>query len=599
MTEIKNQIGNTGYTMDKLCNLINIDQQQYAKAHMRARRLDALDRNKLWEALKAQFPRYQLLPQTNHISYIKNNILASIYTVGKSAQLLCTSEQDRDVVENLNIAIDHIWESCDVAYYELLAGERAALLNLGITQVGWDNSIISGKDDSFTKGQVVLKNIDPLKYYRDPFAQTIDEASHVVTWEDYHESLIMANPHYSDAFLKYKAQEKAGKSVPGFNIVKPEMMTDKVSTHVCNKEGYHRIYTWFVRDDKKIHEIHIMDMKVVLYVKENIKPAMFPFAELYCNIPSGDLLGTSEPAKVMDNSIVYNIMQSIIATSEYKNQNPPRFISNGSGINVNAFVKHGNEADRTFVVQGDASKAVHYHQYPQPSAAAYNCLGTLTNDIQTITGVDGKYTGRDTGSVLTTGGVNSMLDAATMIDATKICLYENYAKRLSKLIIFNYIHFGGTRNYLVKSPGKVDKYTMKKVKFTDIPNSIVMDYTIDISSEMPKNKARIAATADAMIEKQMQYQGAGLEVDLITPQEWLMMQDIPNKEYFEERMGIQRTQNWNTIVAQAVTQYSALIDNGIDSANAINMVANQMSAEQANEAQAPAPEQIVQEGQIF
>lgn len=597
--ENKNTIGNTGYTMDKLCNLINIDQQQYAKAHLRARRLDALDRNKLWEALKAQFPKYQLLPQTNFVSYVKNNILASIYTVGKSAEFICTSEEDRDAVENLNIAIDHIWEARNVAYYELLAGERAALLNLGITQVGWDNSIITGQDASFEKGQVVLKNVDPLKYYRDPFAQTLDEASHVVTWEDYHETLIASNPNYSKAFQQWKAQEKAGKSVPGFNIVRPEMMTDKVSTHVCNKEGYHRIYTWFVREGKNIHEIHIMDMKVVLYVKEKIKPAMFPFAELYCNLPSGDLLGTSEPSKIMDNSIVYNIMQSIIATSEYKNQNPPRFISNSSGINVNAFVKHGNEADRTFVVQGDASKAVHYHQYPQPSAAAYNCLGTLTGDIQMVTGVDGKYTGRDTGSVITTGGVNSMLDAATMIDSTKIVLYEAYAKRLSQLIIFNYINFGGTRRYLVKNTSKVDKYEMAEVKFTDIPNTIVMDYTISISSEMPKNKARIAAMADRMIEMQMQYQGAGLEVDLITPQEWLMMQDIPNKEYFEERMGIQRTQNWNTIVAQAVSAYAGLVDAGTSPANAINMVANQMASQQSNEASELPPEQVVQEGMIY
>ena len=601
MQQIEAEIGKTGYTLQKLDRIINRDQEEYAKAHTRARRIDALDRNKLWEALKAKFPKYQLLPQTNHVSYIKNNILASIYTVGKSAQFLCTSEQDRDVVENLNIAIDHIWDQCDVAYYELLAGERAALINLGITQVGWDNSIITGKDETFTKGQVVLKNIDPLKYYRDPYAQTLDEASHVVTWEDYHESVIAANPHYSKEFKKWKAESKDNGEHGALASNGPWMTnnTDKLSHHVSCKPGYHRIYTWFVRSGKAIHEIHVMDGKTVLYTKENIKPAMFPFAELYCNIPSGDLIGTSEPAKIMDNSIVYNIMQSIIATSEYKNQNPPRFISNSSGINVNAFVKHGNEADRTFVVQGDASKAVHYHQYPQPSQAAYQCLGSLTNDIQYITGVDGKYTGRDTGSVLTTGGVNSMLDAATMIDTTKIQMYEFYAKRLSKLIIYNYIAFGNKRKYLVKDNSKVEKYNMVEINFTDIPDDIVMDYTLDISSEMPKNKARIAATADAMIEKQMQYQGAGLEVDLITPQEWLMMQDIPNKEYFEERMGIQRTQNWNEMTAQIVSMYSNLIDNGIPAANAMNMVAQTMAGQQGPQAQQSSPEEIAQQGSMF
>ena len=597
MQSIKDEIGKTGFTLTKLDKIITQDQQEYAKAFARARRLDALDRGKLWDALRAKFPKYQLLPQSNHVSYIKNNILASIYTVGKSAQLLCTSEEDRDVVENLNIALDHVWDTRDVAYYELLAGERASLLNLGITQVGWDNNIITGRDASFEKGQVVLKNIDPLKYYRDPYAQTLDEASHVVTWEDYHESLIMANANYKKEFTKWKAENKDSEAKN--NPARVEYMNDKFSHHVCNKPGYHRIYTWFVRNGKSIHEIHVMDNKVVLYVKENIKPAMFPFAELYCNIPSGDLIGTSEPAKIMDNSIVYNIMQSIIATSEYKNQNPPRFISNSSGINVNAFVKHGNEADRTFVVQGDASKAVHYHQYPQPSNAAYQTMVNLTNDMQYITGVDGKYTGRDTGSVLTTGGVNSMLDAATMIDTTKIQMYEFYAKRLSKLIMYNYIAFGGKRSYLVKDASKVEKYSTVEVDYTKVSEDIVFDYAIDISSEMPKNKARLAATADAMIEKQMQYQGAGLEVDLITPEEWLMMQDIPNREYFQERMGIQKSQNWNEMVAQIVSMYSNLVDNGVPAANAMNMTAQTMAGQQGPQSAQASPEEIVQNGSMF
>lgn len=596
-TELNNQIGKTGYTLAKLREMISTDQQEYSRAHRNARRLDALDRGKLWEALKAKFPRYQLLPQTNHVSYVKNNILASIYTVGKSATFMCTSEQDRDIVENLNVAIDHIWDARDVAYYELAAGERAALLNLGVTQVGWDNSICSGKDRTFEKGQVSLKNIDPLKYYRDPFAQTLDDANHVVVWEDFSEEVL--SQFYGSVFDKWKSQHDKGHTTPGFNVPRMEFMTDKITHNVFTKPGYHRVYTWFLRQGNDIHEVHIMDMELVLLVKEKIKPAMFPFAELYCNMPSGDLVGTSEPAKIMDNSIVYNIMQSIIATSEYKNQNPPRFITNTSGINVNAFVKHGNEADRTFVVQGDATKAVHYHQYPQPSQAAYAMLGQMTNDIQTVSGVDGKYTGRDTGSVITTGGVNSMLDAATMIDTTKIQMYEFYAKRLSKLIIYNYIAFGGKRKYIVKDSSKVDKYSMVDVDFAKISPDIVMDYTINISSELPKNKARLAAVADAMIEKQMQYQGAGLEVDLITPQEWLMMQDIPNKEYFEERMGIQRTQNWNTLVAQAVTQYAGLVDQGVAPANAIGMVANQMAGQQSPEAQAPTPEDVVQSGNIF
>lgn len=587
-------IDGTNITLQSLNTKFTLAQSEYSWAHRRAQRLDALDRNKLWDSVKAKFPTYQLLPQTNHVSYIKNNILASIYTVGKSAQLLCTSEQDKDIVENLNIALEHIWDTRDVAFYQLQAGERAALLNLGITQVGWDNNIVSGKDVNFEKGQVVLKNVDPLKYYRDPYADCLDNASFVVTWEDYHSSVIAANPNYKDEFKRYKHNKEVAQT----NAATVENNTDRISSPV-NKKGYHRIYTWFVRDEDKIHEIHVIDMEHVLYKKENIKPSMFPFAELYCNLPAGDLLGTSEPANIMDDSIVYNIMKSITCTSEYKNQRPPRFVSGTSGINVNAFIKHGNDADHTFVVQGDASKAVHYHEFPQPTPAAMQNMSLINQDIMMVTGVDGKYTGRDTGSAITTGGINSILDQATMIDTTKIQLYENYAKRLSQLIIYNYIENSAIkRTYIVKDPKAIGKYKTVVVPFDEIDPSIVFDYTIDISSEMPKNKARIAATADAMMEKQMQYNGAGIEVDLITPQEWLMMQDIPHKEYFEERMGIQRSQNWTSIVAQAVTQYAALVDNGMNSADAIRATADTMSQQQTA-GKTPDMNQIAQDVGMF
>ncbi len=597
----KTQIEGTSFYLEDLQQMLQRDSTEYLKAHKKAVRLDALDRGKLWEALRAKFPKYQLLPQTNDISYTKNNILASIYTVGKSAQIEFTSEEDKEVVENLNIALEKIWSTRNVAYYELLAGERAALLNLGITQVGWDNSIVTGKDKKMEKGQVVLKNIDPLKYYRDPFAQNLDEASHVVVWDDYADEVLANHPNYSKRFKAWLELHPDATGSVNYNYAL-SALTDKRLQFTPAEKGYHRVYTWFLKDKDtgNISEIHIMDMEEILYVKKTIKPNMYPFAELYCNLPSGDLLGTSECAKIMDNTIVRNIMMSMIATAEYKNQRPPRFISNSSGINVNAFVQHGNEADRTFVVQGDASKAVHYHQYPQPSPAALQLLGNLNADMQQVTGVDGKYTGRDTGSILTTGGVNAMLDAATMIDTTKILMYEYYAKRLSQLIISNYLEFSLKRKYLVKDRNKVNTYKTVEVDFDKIDPNIVLEYSINISSEMPKNKARIAAIADAMMEKQMQYAGAGVDVDLITTDEWLLMQDIPYKEYFQERMGIQRSQNWTNIVAQVVSQYSGLVENGMSSADAMNMTAQTLIGQQQAGAQQTANlEQIAQNGAIF
>ena len=562
-----------GVTVEKLTEYFNIGKAEYSAAQRRAQKLDATDRGKLWEAVRAAFPKYQILPDTNYVSYVKNNILASIYTVGKSAQLLPTSDKDKDIVMQLNIAMDNLWATLDVAGYQMQAGERAALLNYGITQVGWDNSIITGTGDAFRKGEVVLKNIDPLKFMRDPFAKDIETASWCCTWDSFHKSVILDNPKYKEEFQNYLQSNKESADATGDMI---SMNTDHVSKTAQGKKGYYTIYSYWVNKDGKIHEIHLVNNEHVLLCKQDIKPATFPFAELYCNLPAGDLFGTSECSKIFANNLAYNIMSSIILTSEYKNQRPPRFVNGQSGINVATFVKHGNDADRTFIVQGDASKAVHYQQFPQPTQQAVQSMGFLSADVKTITGVDDRYTGRDTGSVLTTGGIENMLDQVTMIDAPKVENYERYCKRLTYLIVTNCLNFSMKRKYFTQNPRTLEWKTVE-VDFPKIDPDTIFSYELSISSELPKNKSRIESVANHLMEMQMQYQGQGIDVDIITPEEWLMMQDLPLREYMQERMGVQRTQNWVSLVSQAVTQYAGLVDNGVDPEEAIAATADTMA----------------------
>jgi hypothetical protein len=565
----------------ELCQLsdnFSVAITQYSRLHRRLNRLDLADKNRLWEAVGSQYPAYQILPETNHIAYVKNNILASIYTVGKSAQLLPTSEKDKELVVQLNLVMDHIWQQIDAPLYQMKAGERAALMNLGVTQVGWDNSFVIGSGDAFQKGRCKLKNINPLRYLRDPFADSIDTAAYAIVWDDYHKSVLLANPNYKDAFKEYLTANNGLGAVTTSGTV--DASTDKINTNANAQKDYFKVFKRWVRVGDQIHEIHTIDNRWVLYVKENIKPSTIPVSELYCNLPSNDLFGVSEPNRVFANTLAYNLMNSIILTAEYKNQRPPRFVNAQSGINVPAFMKNGNDADRVFLVNNDATKAVHYQQFPAPSAQALAELGVLANDIKNITGVDDRYTGRDTGSILTTGGINSMLDQVTMIDAPKIENYERYCKRLTQLVISNYIiHSAITRKYYVKDKRNPKQWKSVEVNFPEIDNDTLFDYEMSISSELPKNKQSIQNMANKLMEMQMQYSSQNIEADLITPQEWLMCQDLPMKEYMLERMGIQRTADWTAAVAQIVNQYSGLVENGVDPEQAILATADTMHAQ--------------------
>lgn len=536
----------------------DISETFYSKEFKKIRLLDMTDRGELWraiESLGATFPKYQILPDTNFVSYIKANLLASIYSVVKSAEVLPTSEEDKELVAAINIALDAIWDTQDVGYYQFQAGERAALCNLGITQVGWDENMIGGSGEHIVKGNVRYKNIDPLKFRRDPYAVDFQEAAWCCTYEDYHKSVILNNPLYKDKFKAYLQKNEHGKTEPVL------MSPDGISK--SGAKGYYTLFIWHIRrPDGKISEIHTVNNECILFEKEDIKPRKFPYALCYCNLPAGALIGTSEPAKIFANNIAYNMMDSIALTAEYKNQRPPKFISDQSKLNVQAFAKYGDEADKTFVVAGPADQAVHYHQFPQPSNFLTTLKQSLEMGIQTVTGVDGRYTGRDTGSIITTGGTEEMLSRVTLVDNPKIIMYERYCRDLTELTLLNLIEYCPKRKFFRKKMDSTEYQTVE-VDFPKLDSETLFNYRIAISSDLPKNKQRIAAMATSLLEKQYQYrQQGGDSVNWITEEEWLMFQDLPFKELMLERMGVQRRENALEQTAQVLYQYANLIDNG-------------------------------------
>ena len=552
----------------------DICRSEYQAIHRKMQLLDATDRGDMWRAIKAKYPKYQIFPDTNYITYVKNNQLSSIYTVMKGAHIQPTSEKDKDLIVNLNVAMEHIWDATKVGFYQFQAGERAALLNLGITQVGWDERLTGGSvaTDNFYKGNITLKNIDPIKFMRDPYATSFETAAYCMTYDRYPKHAILENPLY-----KEKAKEYFDKYTASPMDI-PEVDAGMRGNAANGK--YATLLTYWCKKDGKVNEYHTLNGEVILYAKEDIKPSCFPFALLYSNLPAGDLVGASECSKVLANNIAYNLLDSIAITAEYKNQRPPKFVSTNSGLNVQAFIKHGDEAEKTFVVNGRADQAVHYHQFPQISAQLPALKMGLQAGIELTSGIDGRYTGRDTGSVITTGGVEDMLNRVTLIDTPKILLYEDYTKQLTKLILANMLEFSPKRKYFVQEP-QTTKWKTVEVDFPNVDSDTLFNYTLNISSELPKNKQRVAATADMLMEKQMQYQSQGSSVQLITEEEWLEMQDLPNKERMLERMGIQRHQDAVEEVSQVLFQYADLIQNGMQPEDALLSTAQSLQDKRA------------------
>ena len=541
-------------------------KRYYAREHKKMRLLDSTDKGDLWRAIRAKFPPYQLLPDTNFISYVKSNILASLYTVSKSAQLVPTCEDDIEFCERMNVAIEHDWDKNNVPFYMYQAGDRAALLNVGYTQVFWNEDT----------EQVGYKNIDPISFMRDPNADDLQSGGYCMVYKICDKSWFYNSKQYKDVFKEKVIDAKIASS--------SEMPPDYNGRPDVSDSGRHYVLFihWIRNDEGGINEIHTIDNEILLLCKENIKPDMYPFAELYCNLPGSSLIGSSEPAKIFANNLVYNLMDSIAFTSEYKNQRPPKFVSTQSGMNLAAFTKHGNEADRTFVVNGDASKAVHYHQFPQVGPQLATMQQTMNYNIKSMSGVDDKYTGRDTGSIITTGGTEEMLNRVTLIDTPKVLNYENYARQLTELTVRTMAEYSPKRTYIIvddnRSTPEKTVYKTIHIEQDEMDPDAVFEYAIQISSELPKNKQRVQAWANNMMEKQMQYQQSGVQIDVITPQEWIRCQDVPYKEQMLKRMGVQAGLNAWIEAQNVVAEYAAMLERGDLPEEAMSMAADGLQA---------------------
>ena len=567
LSHVKEQIKNT--------------DAQYTKVLERMRILDGTDRGKMWDVIKARFPRYQLTPDSNWVNYIKENLVASIYTTGRYAQLMPKSDEDISFVVEFNSALETIWDNIKAEYYQFLAGERAALLNIGITQVGWDKTLIGGTKNHWYQGDIKFKNIDPMKFRRDPYADTFDNAEFCYYYDDYSLAVIKSKELYRARLAEIeKAIGTLDNTKSLTEAITPATDRQNKSTTSSN---YHRVtyfYTVYNDDSEKegykIAEIHLLDDEYVLYCNKDLKPRMLPFAILYCNEPAGDIVGTSEPAKQFQSNLAYNLLNSIYATHAYKAQRPPRFVNADSGINLRQFAKYGNDADKTFIVRGDATTAVHYAQFPQLPPELLQVKQDLGKDIKECSGIDEMYAGKNTGSIQTTGGMDTLMEATSQRDNQKLLLYEEYTKRLTELVVNNLVQFGDKRSYTVTDP-ITQKTKMVTFDFPKIDDDIRFRYSLDIDTYLPRNKARLAMIANMLLEKQAQYKP---DPEIITVEEWLLMQDIPFKDMIFKRMGIQRNTRITEQVAQTLEMFATLVEGGVEPDLAVEQVANQLQADQ-------------------
>ena len=528
------------------------------------RQLDAYDSGNFWSHVKARLPKHQMLSDTNYINYIKQNQVNSIYSSGYIADVNARSAEDEDLARNINAFLEYVYDDVELNHYMLLAGDRAALLNVGAILIQWDKE----------NKKIKPRFIDTSCIYLDPAVRVYQEGSALFIAEIVsRRELIRTNPSYKDKLGETKdSVSLASSSYYGGGYID--------SKSISNKDDVVHLLNAFIKNEKGgIDQYIIADEKTILDSKENIKPNEFPVGILYGLPPVKDVYGFNVTKLCLRNCLALNLLDSMGITHIYAQQRRATLMRRDIGISVDYLSANINNPDSTIPVDGDPTKAVHQLDLPDLPNFLVEYRSKLEESIFLISGIDPIYTGRQTNSVTTTGGVERVQQRASLTDATKIAMLEHFVKNLTKLIFDFYMEFGDKYSVFnkAKHPALKDIY---KVDFAELrKNETKFDFSMNASPYLPKNRIRYAEAATTIMEMQGQYQ---MNPPLITPEEWLKYQDFPQKDKMLQRMEAQRVQDDTQEITENVVNFSSLMQQGVSPDGAIKMLADEKAMMREN-----------------
>lgn len=538
--------------------------------------LDAFDRGHFWDIIKNKVPNYSIKPDTNWINFVKKAITDALYTGIYRGEVFPRSFEDAKIARSINKFMEYLWTKLNIPKFVLQAGDRASLLNFGALQFGWDADIID-RTDKFFNGDLEIKHIDNMSLFLDPSAINPYRGRAMFVAEEVPIIELMNEKRFRNRMTAYMDSLKDEAGIPtlseqdygkGYYGQRSRDSKDKtVRLLTCyykyqpaDSEGY------------RIDQIWLIDNGYILDVKTDIRPKTFPIRVLYSMPPTADSYGTPVTKLIMYNAMAINILDSIDTTHVYSSVKRPKVVSRKAGINERAFAKEGNNPDKLWIVDGDPNSLVRYIDVPQLPAERMALKQELKESIMRISGVDDKYTGRDTGSIQTTGAMDILSQRVSMSDNIRISMLQDFIREITELILMFYIEYGGERSFPVFKKNhqldSIDSIDFNKLK----EGNSQFDFVVNVTPHLPNNVMRRAEAANYIMEKQAQY---NMQPAMITPEEWLEAQDFPQKYHILERMEAERMRNDREELMADMVNYAGMVNAGMRPEAAIDQLAQE------------------------
>lgn len=476
-----------------------------------------------WELFKSKVKEHTLIPDTNYIEYVVNAFINSIYSGSYIPEAEAIKSEAQEYIPFLNAFIEYTWKKNGMKKRYTEWGENVTLYNMQPVKIYVGDGKLSMNDKDGNRiekqiSEVKMETISPFAIFLDPSVNDFKEGQAIFIAKNVNIHTLKQDKRYKDKITTYLSGRDKN-----LVVMNPQDGTKQVV-------GNRTISTveFYIKEDGGIVEGMIVDNKELIY-KKKLSVNEFPLEILYQRKPNEGPYGTPLVAKILNSYIALNLLDSMDATQPYLAMNRPKFFDIRSRINPRAFKNYGNTPGATFGMFGDPAKGVYYQdiQFIQDTSMIKQ---RLENGIFHVTGVDPAYKGRQTNSIITTGGVEAQQARVTMMtDNAPLVALESFVEDLATQFLNYNIHLNEKID--IDMGGYVDKDGRKT--FKDLKN-IDFKFLLESKPYVPMTKETLFEVMVRLYEMQGQY---NFQIPLIMEEDLIDEMPLPavKKERFLQR----------------------------------------------------------------
>lgn len=553
-----------------------------SELHKEWKMIDLFDRSKQWDMVN--LPVWLPKPVTNLIRYVRTTKRANLALTVPQANLTPYTPKDVGMVSLLQKAYEHVWDEEKVALTIRRCVDRALLQGTAIAWVYVEENV-RGKyfkeghpENELYKYDIKVKRLNNGAFFIDPDAYTLKDAKFCEVAENVAFSTVKNTPEYleyaGDKLKKLKFADLQREPHATGDIYDRD--NEQTNTVLDNEkeDGMCTVRTHFERfkNEDGAWQVdvtyYLWNTDFFLYREEDIQPNCYPFAVLYDEEEENSFWGSSTAMDILENQKIINKTDQAASIIGTMNQNPQKIVMRDSGINAAEMSRTGTLAGKVWTSNIDPSVAVRVLEPPDIPKGLFETSDRLKADIKDMTGITEAYTGQSVGSLTTSTGVDSLIERSSIRDKDKSIQIDNFVEELSELIIRFIIHYWKEERPIMTRKSNGDADFDKWLPLSDIVASN-LEYRLrsNVYAKAPMTQASKRQAADKYMQLQGQFQ---YNPPIITPEEWIEMQDLDNKEDIlarmqrdREAMKAQEQKNIQEIIMNIVHQADALRGQGL------------------------------------